>query len=118
MIITVSPETERLIYQLATQKGQDAAVLAGSYLELALKGENGIGEELDADYEPDALEKAMAKMRARTPEQIAEARNQLFQASKPPRPLPEGQTIFDAIGGKWPSNETDEEVFAALKKLS
>ena len=70
------------------------------------------------DYEPNALEKAMATMKARTPEQIAEARSQLFQATKPPRPLPEGQSIFDAVGGKWPSDETDVEVFAALKKLS
>ena len=112
MIVAVSPETEKAIVKLAAKNGQDVSVLAGRYLEIALKSQQF------ADDEPDALNRAIAKMKGRTPEQIAEARDQLFQAAKPPRPLPAGQSIFDAIGSQWPGDETDEEVLAALDKLS
>ena len=112
MIVTVSPETEKAIVKLAAKRGQDAAVLAGRYLEIALKSQQ------ITDDEPDALTQAIAKLKSRAPEQIAEARDQLFQAAKPSRPLPAGQSIFDVIGGQWPGDETDEEVLAALEKLS
>lgn len=115
MIVTVSAGTERLIRRLAAQTGQDAAILAGQYLELALKNENVPAQ---SEVEPDALAQAMAALKSRTPEQIAAARHQLYEAATPPRQMPEGQNVFDVVGGQWPGDETDEEVFAALKKLS
>jgi putative addiction module CopG family antidote len=68
--------------------------------------------------DPEALDRAMAKMMNRTPEEIEAARAQLFQASRPPRELPEGKTLEDMISGKWPGDETGEEVLRALEKLS
>jgi hypothetical protein len=66
----------------------------------------------------DALKKAISSFFNRTPEELEQARERLLNASRPPRPLPEGQTLVDAVSGKWPGDETDEEVFEALRKLS
>lgn len=119
MIVTVSAGTERLIRRLAAQTGQDAAILAGQYLELALKNETVRAETaIQPEDESDALTQALAALKSRTPEQVAAARRQLYEAAKPPRPMPEGQDIFDVVGGQWPGDETDEEVFTALRKLS
>jgi hypothetical protein len=57
-------------------------------------------------------------MKNRTPEEIESARTQAIKEYKPERPLPEGKTIFDVICGKWPGDETDEEVAEALRRLS
>ena len=32
--------------------------------------------------------------------------------------LPEGKTLEDVVVGMWPGDETDEEIFAALERLS
>jgi hypothetical protein len=37
---------------------------------------------------------------------------------EPPRPIPEGLTLYDVVCGQWPGDESDEEVFEALKILS
>jgi hypothetical protein len=57
-------------------------------------------------------------MKNRTPEQIAASRARMLEVSRPPRLLPEGQGLFDVICGQWPGTETDEEVHAALERLS
>ena len=62
----------------------------------------------------EALEQAMK----RTPEEIAEAHSRMLQASPAPRPLPEGKSLEDVIMGQWPGDETDEQIFEALEKLS
>ena len=65
-----------------------------------------------------SLEVALTRMIHRTPEEIAAARERLLAVTPPPRELPEGTTIFDAVMGKWPGDETDEQITAALEKLS
>lgn len=50
--------------------------------------------------DPEALDRAIAKMMNRTPEEIEAARAQLFQASRPPCEIPEGKTLEDMISGK------------------
>ena len=72
----------------------------------------------DDDIDPDALQKAMAKLLNRTPEEIEATRTRLLAASRPPRPLPAGKTFVDVVCGQWPGDETDEEVFEALRELS
>ena len=57
-------------------------------------------------------------MTERTPKQIAEARARVFAASPEPRPLPDGKTLEETVVGKWPGDEKDEEIQAALHELS
>jgi hypothetical protein len=33
-------------------------------------------------------------------------------------PLPPDMSLFDAIAGKWPGSETDEQIASALERLS
>ena len=68
--------------------------------------------------DPGALDRAVARMMNRTPEEIEATRAQLFAEMEPPRPLPPGKTLEDMISGKWPGDETEEEVLRALEKLS
>lgn len=126
MIVNVTPETEKQLVQRAMRIGVPVAVYAGHLLEQKLQENvaqnvaNGspqlITQEDDDDTDPDALAKAIAKLLNQTPEEKAHARAELFAASRPPRPLPEGKTLGDVL--QWPGDETDEEVFEALRKLS
>lgn len=68
--------------------------------------------------DPDALAQAVAKMTNRTPEQIAEAQAWAVATYKPQNPLPPDMSLFDALAGKWPGNETDEQIASALERLS
>lgn len=68
--------------------------------------------------DPEALNRAIAGLINHTPEEIEAARARLLAQSRSPRPLPEGKTLLDVICGQWPGDETDEEVFEALRKLS
>jgi hypothetical protein len=65
-----------------------------------------------------ALDRAVAKMMNRTPEEAEAARARLFQQSRAPREIPHGQTLHDVVYGKWPGEESAEEILAALEKLS
>ncbi len=119
MNVNISPEAENQLTRMAAQSGQNVADFAGTLLEEKLcetpspSGTNG-----NADEDPEALIKAVTKLLNRTPDEIEQARERLLQASRPPRPLPAGQTLFDAVCGSWPGDETDEQVFEALRKLS
>jgi hypothetical protein len=53
----------------------------------------------------------------RTPEEKRCDREALDAAAPEPRPLAEGESALDAIFGKWPGNETDEQVRQALDDL-
>lgn len=74
--------------------------------------------EVENDRDPDALAQAVAKMTNRTPEQIAEAQAWAVATYKPQKPLPLDMSLFDAIAGKWPASETDEQIASALERLS
>jgi len=76
-----------------------------------------IETELAEDTKP-AWERELEWLANRTPEEIEEARRELKAASRPSRPLPEGKTLSDMVCGKWPGDETDEEIAAALERLS
>src|SRR5690348_10766482 len=72
-----------------------------------------------ADDRPfQTYEEALQQAMKRTPEEIAEARARVLQASPAPRLLPEGKTLEDVIMGQWPGDETDEQIFEVLEKLS
>jgi hypothetical protein len=119
MNINVTPEVERQLVVLAAQEGKSAADLGGSLLEEKLREKGLLTDSDGADVEdPEALTRAIAAIINRTPEEIEAARGRLFAQSRPPRPLPEGKNLLDMICGQWPGDETDEEVFEALRKLS
>lgn len=119
MVVNVSPEAEKILGELAARNGISAPEMAGELLEEKLKETYTISPtDEDGDFDPDALERVIAQMTNRTPEEIEETRARLFQEMEPPRPLPPGKTLADILYGKWPGDETDEEVLAALEKLS
>lgn len=119
MIVNVSPEAERMLGELAARNGKPEPEMAGELLEEKLKETHSLAPaEEDGDFDSDALERAIAQMMNRPPEEVEETRARLFQEMEPPRPLPPGKTLYDVICGQWPGDETDEEVLAALAKLS
>ena len=75
-------------------------------------------ETPSAEDSKPAWERVADWLANRTPEEIEETRRRLNAASRPPRPLPEGKTLSDMVCGTWPGDETDEEVAAALDRLS
>jgi len=142
--IHLEPEIEARLRELARKSGLTAEEAAMELLEARLDSpppqtgstlpspEND-AEETDAELlaalkamddpkddggEESALDRALAAMRNRTPEQIAEMRERVLAATRPPRSLPPGKTLADVIVGKWPGNETDEQIQAALEELS
>jgi hypothetical protein len=70
----------------------------------------------DADFA--TFEEALAKATSRTANEVAADRARLIQASPTSRDLPTGCTLEDVVMGKWPGNESDEQIFEALEKLS
>ena len=68
--------------------------------------------------DPGVLDRAVASMMNRTPEEVEAVRTRLFAEMEPPRPLPPGKTLEDVISGKWPGDETDKQILQALEKLS
>lgn len=65
-----------------------------------------------------SFEEALAQAVHRTPEEIMAARERILSSSPSPRELPEGKTLEDVVVGQWPGDESDEQIFEALKKLS
>ena len=74
--------------------------------------------KLPIEQEFPTYEEALTQAEYRTPEEIAEARSRVLKASPCPRELPPGKTLEDIVMGHWPSDETDEQIFDALQKLS
>ena len=112
MNVIVTPETESVIRKLAATRGQEAARLAGQWLEERAQAVNG------ADEEADALDQALARLANRAPEDIAAAQARAWRVCQPRQELPPGQTLYDVVAGQWPGDETDEEVAEALQRLS
>jgi predicted DNA-binding antitoxin AbrB/MazE fold protein len=55
--------------------------------------------EDETNEDPGSLDRAIAKMMNRTPEEIEATRARLFQQSRPPLEIPEGKTLEDMIYG-------------------
>lgn len=64
------------------------------------------------------LAQARFKMAHRTKEQIAEAQARAMDLYRPIRTVPPGKTLADIVSGKWPGDETDEQIEIALRELS
>lgn len=73
---------------------------------------------LAADHRFESYEEALMHATNRTTDEVAEARTRLLIASPTPRQIPNGKTLEDMIVGKWPGDETDEQIIEALERLS
>jgi hypothetical protein len=85
--------------------------LAGRRVKLLVEREATTEQSL-------SLDDAVSRLNSRTPEQLAEARRRLFDASADPLPVPDGKSLVDMIAGHWPGDESDEQIHDALEKLS
>src|SRR3712207_1473033 len=113
MTITLDPDLENQLRQAAIRRGQDPE----QYLHAVLA--RAIGDDLkfedDEDRNPNALAEAIERLRL-TPERRAEA---LARAAdlKPHNPPPPGTSGMDRVFGKWPGDESEEELLAALRVM-
>ncbi|MBP3957701.1 hypothetical protein J8F10_20820 [Gemmata sp. G18] len=64
------------------------------------------------------LEQELAWLANRSEADKEEARRRLSAIIPPPTPIPEGKTLSDMVEGKWPGDETNEQIRAALERLS
>ena len=122
MVVMLPPDVEKKLIALAAQRSIDPALLVAFLVEKELNGELALAPFPDADedndFDPDALNRAVAAIANRTPEQIKAAQEMALREFLPERELPEGaKNIFDAIP-VIRGNETDEQVVQALKDLS
>ena len=116
MIVTFPLEFEQQVKAQASRKGMDVVSYLLSLVQRDIKvadpANGGAG-----DYDPDALNRMIAKMTNRTPEEKMRARRRAIQESRPQIELAPDVSPFDVMPVVR-GNETDEEVIAALKELS
>ena len=70
----------------------------------------------ESEYE--SFEIAFGRATNRTSSEVETSRSKLLALAQPPRGLTDGRTLAESIMGKWPGDETDEQIVEALKKLS
>lgn len=116
LTIQLSPEKEKALHEEANRRGVSMEVYAKVLVEEHLPANGAAAGEEESD--PEALSRAVLAMTSRTPEQINAAQEKAEALIKPGRPLPPGKTIFDVVAGKWPGDETDDEIARVLERLS
>jgi len=119
VIIDLTPEEVACLEAIAGKEGVAPSEYAGRLVRnnLLLQSPEPIGTA-NENGETDPLNKAIARMTHRSPEEKAEVRAHALATYPPRRPLPPGKTFSDVVSGKWPGDETDEQVNAALEELS
>ena len=116
MTVTFPLEFEHQVKTQAAQRGMDVAAYLFSLVQRDSKTAapaNGAAR----DFDPDALNRMMAKLTSRTPEEKLAARQRAIAESRPQIELAPDVSLFDVIPVVR-GDETDEEVIAALKELS
>ncbi len=98
------------------QKLRERAAVSGLSLEVYL--EELAERDANANGRPDALTLAVQRLTNRAPTEILADRHQILKNARRGRSLPEGKTLLDVVEGTWPGAETDEEIRAALERLS
>jgi hypothetical protein len=125
MIVMIPPDLEKKILALAAKKGVDPSSLIVSLVKEDIEEEWGDLQSLDEangyrqadDYDPDALKNAVERVTNRTPEQREAIRQELLKVIPEPLSIPEGKTVFDMFF-RIRGDETEEQVYEALKRLS
>ena len=108
--IELEPETEARLRERAKKNGQDVDRLAADTLKRL------VADEENASYS--SVTDALAALINLSPEEKAAMQEEARRHIIPGRPLPPGKTLEDMVWGKWPGDETDEEINAALEELS
>lgn len=91
----------------------------GDLLQVKIETSPSSEEQLETSQSAiNMLTEAVEAMIQRTPAQIAQARDRALERYKPRRTPPPGRTLSDMVSGKWPGNETDEQIDIALEELS
>jgi len=117
LTIRLTPEEEARLQAAAQSQGVDPADWAKWLLTEhlpPLTPEPGVREGSGEDL----LSEAVARMKRRTSEEVSDAQVRAAGFIRPGKPLAPGQTILEAVGGRWPGDESDEEVTDALRRLS
>jgi hypothetical protein len=117
--IDLTPEEVAYLQAIAGKEGLELAEYAGRLVRnhLPLRSTEPTATNNESD-EADPLSIAVARMTNRSPEDKAAARAHALATYQPRRTLPPGKTFSDVISGKWPGDETDEQINAALEELS
>jgi predicted DNA-binding protein len=114
LILNLPQRVEEKLREVAADVGIDPSVYAEEVIEGHLRIQFGFPDGDRRDYLAEAIE----RMTQRTPEEKAAMEAEALERVRPGRPLPPGKTIFDVVWGKWPGDETDEQVEEALRRLS
>ena len=121
MIVVFPPEIEKKLVALAAQKHVDPSTLVASWVEKELNEETIPAPRADSghddDVDPDALNRAVAALINRTPEQKKAAQEWAMREFKPKNELPPNVSpleVLPVIRG----DETDEQVLLALEEMS
>ncbi|HQR34540.1 MAG TPA: hypothetical protein PLK30_17500 [Blastocatellia bacterium] len=116
MTVTFPLELEQQVKTQAAKKGMDVVTYLRSLVQKDLKTADSFPRESD-DSDPDALNRMIATMTSRTPEEKLAARQRAIQESLPQIELAPNVSPFDVMPIVR-GDETDEDVIAALKELS
>lgn len=123
MIVTFPPDVEKKIVALAASRKLEPSSFVFSLVEeewgkqYVLQDSKSF-HDVDEDFDPEALNRMLAAMINRTPEQIKAAQEMAIREFQPERELPAGaKNIFDVIP-VIRGNETDEQVLQDLRELS
>ena len=117
MIVMFPPEIEKKLVALAAQRSVEPASLLASLVEKEAKVELALAPLPDPDFDSEALNRAVAALINRTPEQKQAARERAVREFRPKNELPPDVSpleVLPVIKG----DETDEQVLQALKELS
>lgn len=118
--IELPPELEAAVRERAEVTGEAPAEYIAKAVEAHVR-EAKIAEDREkwqAQGLNPALADAIARRANRTPEEVAAIRDEYLALARPAKEPPPGKTWADMVIGKWPGDETDEEILAALERLS
>ena len=117
--VTFSAEIEEKVRAIAARRGIDPSSFVATIVEERLgryiisEQPNGDGDD---DFEPMALERAIAAMTNRTPEQIKAAQERALRESRPKIELPPGVSALDVMQGLKGAEIEEEEDADALSR--
>lgn len=107
--LELPPDVEGRLAALASDRNESVASFAARLVEEGLPGVLVPNPE---------LARAIARMASRTPEELEQAQQRARESLRARRLPPEGMTPLAAVVGQWPGDESDEEVYEALERLS
>ncbi len=112
--VLIPDATYRELAAQAAEQNTTVDILAARLLDT----DRIAARQADARDPSEVIAEAVSRIQSRTPDQLLADRNRILDLTPPPRPLPEGKTLFDVVQGTWPGDESDEEIRGALERLS